>query len=213
MRKNPIDTLFPKIRQQILAATYGQPERWWFLSELANFIGVSPSSLQRELKSLVASGILHEKRDGNRLYVQAESNSPIFSPLRELIAKTLGIKSVLEDALRTLSGKIDCAFIYGSVARGEEHTSSDVDIMIIGQIGLSDISKILRPLEKRLNREINATCYQPEEFTRKIESGNHFLTSVLQKEKSFLIGDSNELDKLAGKQDSTKSHDQPAGNR
>ncbi|MGI8466876.1 MAG: hypothetical protein ACR2N3_00295 [Pyrinomonadaceae bacterium] len=59
MRKsNPINALFPKVRQRILAATYGQPERWWFLSELAAFIGVTPSSLQREVKSLTSSGIL-----------------------------------------------------------------------------------------------------------------------------------------------------------
>lgn len=199
MRKSSIDALFPKIRQQILAATYGQPERRWFLSELASYIGATPSSLQRELHSLSASGILHERRDGNRLYIQAERNSPIFNPLRELIAKTLGIKFILEDALRKLSDKIECAFIYGSVARGEEHTSSDVDIMIIGQIGLSEISKTLRSLEKKLDREINATCYKPEEFTRKIKSGNHFLISVLREEKSFLIGDDNELDRLTGK--------------
>lgn len=207
MRKSPIDALFSKVRQQIMAETYGQPERWWFLSELANFIGATPSSLQREVKSLVVSGILHEKHDGNRLYVQAQRDSSIFNPLQELIAKTLGIRPILENALRALADKIDCAFIYCSVARSEEHTSSDIDLMIIGQVGLSDIAKILRPLEKKLNWEINATCYKPDEFTRKVQSGNHFLTSILKKEKSFLIGGANELDQLAGKQNSTKSQD------
>jgi DNA-binding MarR family transcriptional regulator len=73
-KKNPIDALFPKIRQNILAAAYGQPEKWWFMSELAAFIQTTPSSLQRELASLVESGILRQKRDGNRLYVQAETD-------------------------------------------------------------------------------------------------------------------------------------------
>ena len=66
-KRNPIDALFPKIRQSILAATYTQPERWWFMSELASFIKTTPSSLQRELGALIKSGILRSRRDGNRL--------------------------------------------------------------------------------------------------------------------------------------------------
>ena len=61
------------------------------MSELASFINASPSSLQRELKTLVDSGILRSRRDGNRLYLQAETDSPIFAPLQELLSQTLGV--------------------------------------------------------------------------------------------------------------------------
>ena len=98
-KKNPIDALFPKIRQNILAATYSQPEKWWFMSELAVFINTTPSSLQRELGALIGSGILRSRRDGNRLYVQAESESPIFAPLRELLRQTTGVTEGLKAAL------------------------------------------------------------------------------------------------------------------
>jgi len=211
--KNPIDALFPLVRQRILAATYGQPERWWFLSELAAFIETSPSSLQREIKSLTASGILRGRRDGNRLYFQAETDSPIFEPLRELISKTVGITNELKKSLQQLADKINCAFIYGSVARKEDHTLSDIDLMIIGQVGLSDLSAILRPLEKKIGREINATCYSASEFTKKVKGGNHFLTNILKGEKIFLIGDANELGEFVGNSNGSKSHDQPLGNR
>src|SRR5205823_4602363 len=145
-RINPINALFPKIRQRILAATYGQPERWWFLSEIAFFIATTPSSVQRELKSLATSGILRTKRDGNRLYFRAETDSPVFEPLQKLIEQTLGIPEGLKTALEPLAEKIDFALIYGSVARQEEHTLSDVDLMVIGEVGLSDLSRVLRPL-------------------------------------------------------------------
>src|SRR5438552_4411629 len=139
MRKaSPIDALFPRIRQRILAAAYGQPERWWFLSELASFIATTPSSLQRELKSLAASGIIRAKRDGNRIYFKAETDSPVFEPLRRLIEQTLGITEALKAALKPLADKIAFAFIYGAVARREEHALSDVDLMVVGEIGLSD---------------------------------------------------------------------------
>jgi predicted nucleotidyltransferase len=59
MRKSLIlDALFPAIRQQILAATLLEPEKWWYLTELASHLGTSPSSLQRELGTLTGSGLL-----------------------------------------------------------------------------------------------------------------------------------------------------------
>lgn len=195
---NPIHSLFPPVRQGILAATYGQPERWWFLSELATSVGKTPSSLQRELKSLATSGILRTRRDGNRHYFQAETNSPIFGPLRDLIEQTLGVTEGLREALKPLTGRISFAFIYGSVARKTEHTLSDVDLMVIGHVGLSDLSAILRPLEKMFGREFNATCYSNSEFEKKIGERNHFLMSVLQEQKQFLIGDADELDRFTG---------------
>ena len=182
------------------------------MSELASFIKTTPSSLQRELNTLVESGILRSRRDGNRLYLQAETDSPIFAPLRDLIFQTMGVTTGLKEALLSLSEKIDFAFIYGSVARQEENTRSDVDLMITGSIGLAEISPILRDLENKFNREINATCYSLNEFQKKIVSGNHFLTQVLGKEKIFLIGDENELAKLTGEWQYSNAYHQPAGN-
>jgi predicted nucleotidyltransferase len=200
-RSNPASSLFPPIRQDILAATYGQPDRWWFLSELAAFAGKTPSSLQRELRSLATSGILRTKRDGNRLYFQAEADSPIFRPLRELIEQTVGVVGRLKEALTQLKDKIDVAFIYGSVARGDEHALSDIDLMIVGPAGLSDLSAVLRPLEKALVREVNATCYTAAEFAEKVRSASHFLGRVMDAEKHFLIGDPDELDRIVNKPD------------
>lgn len=194
--KNPADALFPKIRQNILAATYSQPEKWWFLSELAVHLHVSPSSLQRELESLSGSAILRKRRDGNRLYFQAETESPIYAPLRDLIIQTLGVTAELKESLAPLSPEILCAFVYGSVALEKERATSDVDFMVVGKAGLAALSPVLRRLENKFNREINATCYRPEEFRRKIKSSNHFLTDVLSEKKIFLIGDEHELDRL-----------------
>ena len=211
-KKNPIDALFPKIRQKLLAATYTQPDKWWFMSELASFIETTPSSLQRELNTLVESGILRSRRDGNRLYFQAESDSPIFAPLRDLLVQTLGVTENIKEELSAIKEEINFAFIYGSVARNQENTQSDVDLMIIGSIGLSETSPILRKLESKFNREINATCYSLNEFQKKVGAGNHFLTEVLGKEKIFLIGDKNELAEFIGERQREHAHNQPAGN-
>lgn len=194
--KNPADALFPKIRQKILAATYLQPEKWWFLSELAAFIKVSPSSLQRELESLSGSAILRKWRDGNRIYFQPETESPIYIPLRDLIIQTLGITAELKESLTSISSKMVCAFIYGSVALEKERATSDVDLMVIGEAGLAELAPVLRRLENKFNREINAVCYHPKGFRRKVKSSNHFLTNIISERKVFIIGDEQELERL-----------------
>src|SRR5499427_4740163 len=123
MRKIPsaLDNLFPYVRQGVLAATLTRPEKWWYLSELAGFLHTRPSSLQRELSSLEQSGILQQRKDGRRTYFKAETRSPIFRELRSIFEKTIGLIPTLIAALRPFAEEIACAFVYGSIARHEEH--------------------------------------------------------------------------------------------
>lgn len=169
-----LDALFPQVRQGVLAATLTQPDKWWYLSELADRLSTSPSSLQRELSSLAASGILLRRRDGTRAYFKAETKSPVFRELQQLFEKTAGRVPILEQMLKPFGGEIQCAFVYGSVARNREQAMSDVDLMVIGRAGLADLSAALRKTEARLAREINATVYSPEEFR---ERSNRAITS------------------------------------
>lgn len=194
----PIDALFPKTRQQLLAATFGQPERWWYMSELASHLKTSPSSLQRELKGLVRSGILQQRREGKRVYFKAEPQLPFFAELRSLVEKTMGVAPAIADALGKFGGDVRMAFIYGSVASEQEKALSDVDLCVVGTGGLARLAPALRRLEQRFRREINASTYTPKEFASKLSSGNHFLSSILRREKLFIIGDERELERITG---------------
>ena len=114
MRTVPsVDALFPKTRQAILAATFGEPRRWWYMRELARHLRLTPSSLQRELASLVRGGILVQKREGKHVYFQVATESPIFQELQGLILKTVGLADLVRDALKPLSDRIRWAFVYG----------------------------------------------------------------------------------------------------
>jgi DNA-binding transcriptional ArsR family regulator len=99
MRKaRALATLFPTLRGELLTATLTRPDKWWYLSELAGYLRKTPSSLQRELKSLVASGILQQRRDGTRMYVKAETRSLLFPELPGLIEKTAGLLPTLQQS-------------------------------------------------------------------------------------------------------------------
>jgi DNA-binding transcriptional ArsR family regulator len=194
-----IDALLPKTRQAILSATLGAPERWWYMRELAKHLRLSPSSLQRELASLVQGGILLERHEGKHVYFKAAAESPIFPELQGLILKTVGLADVIRDALKPLAGRIEWAFIYGSVARSEEHSASDVDLMVIGHIGLAEVSSPLRKAERRLNRAVNPTSYTKDEFAARTKSNNHFVATVMNSKKLFILGDPREFGRTFGK--------------
>lgn len=205
-RRATLGALFPRTRQGLLAAALAQPEKWWFLSELAKFLGTSPSSLQRELSSLVNSGILEQRREGTRVYVRAQKRSPIYRELRGIIEKTAGIVPTVKSVLLPLERKILFAFIYGSIARAQEHATSDIDLMVVGNVGLSELTPALRNAERTLGRELNATTYSVDEFHEKVGKADHFLISVLKRRKQFVKGSERDLDAITGKQRRSKTH-------
>ena len=200
MRKtSALGALFPTVRGRVLGATLTQPDKWWYLSELAQFLHTTPSSLQRELKALVDSGILQQRREGTRTYVKAETRSPVFPELRGLLEKTAGLLPTLQQSLQPFQARIDCAFVYGSVARSQEHTLSDVDVLVIGGVGLAELAPALRKAETRLGRDVNVTSYSAREFHAKVAAKDHFLSEVLRGPKEFVKGNQRDLDEVIGK--------------
>jgi predicted nucleotidyltransferase len=197
MRSSPIlEALFPRVRQGVLAATFSQPDKWWYLSELAGRLATAPSSLQRELSSLVASGILAHRREGTRAYYRAETQSPVFSDLRQLFEKTSGVIPTLDQTLQPFHKRICSAFVYGSMARGRERATSDIDLIVIGEAGLAEMAPALRKTEARLGREINATVYSATEFREKMRARDHFLSTVVKGPKQYIVGGPSELDEV-----------------
>ncbi|MGO8903341.1 MAG: helix-turn-helix domain-containing protein [Isosphaeraceae bacterium] len=199
MRKTmSLDALFPKTRQAILGAMLIDPARSWYLSDLARHLGVTPSSLQRELHSLARGGILRRSADGNRVYFRTDPDCPFLSELRGIILKTVGLGNVLQECLDPLRDRIRVAFVYGSMARSEERSASDVDLMVIGSVGLSQIAPVLKKAEISLGRAVNPSVYSAEEVVKKLSAGHHFLETILKGEKIYIQGDQSDLEAALG---------------
>ncbi len=187
--------MLPKTIQGILAATMMRPDHWWYLSDLAKHLHRRPSSLQAPLSALVESGILRRRQDGNRVYFQPDSECPFFGELQGIIAKTVGLVDVLRELLEPFEKRIDCAFVYGSVARGEEFSESDIDLMVIGEATRFELAKVLQEAEQRLSRPVNVSIYKPHEFAKRTASDEHFLSAVLDRQKLFLVGDEHDVER------------------
>jgi predicted nucleotidyltransferase len=192
------EVLFGQIRSGILALLYGHPDQSFYLRQIARHIEASAGAVQRDITQLSKAGLINRTPVGSQVFYQANSNSPIFAEMRGLVTKTVGVHDTLLFLLAPHAKKIKVAFVYGSVARHEETAQSDVDLIVIGNIGLEELMPTLGKTQSLLGREVNATVYSTKEFRSKVDSGNHFLQRVLKDEKLFLIGSVDELRKVGG---------------
>lgn len=192
------EVLFGQIRGGVLALLYGQVDQSFYMRQIARHLGASVGAVQRELEKLAQIGLLTRRASGNQVFYQVNQRSPVFSDMRSLVNKTVGIFNVLRDALEPLAERVIVAFVYGSVAREEETAQSDIDLMIVGEVELDAVLSRLSGLEDTLGRPANPTVFPAREFRQKIASGNHFVNAVVKSKKVFLIGSENELRKVAG---------------
>ncbi len=198
MTKTIGEALFPQVKRQLLGLLFGDPGKRYYGREIARRIAVSYGTVIRELKTLVDAEIVVSETDGPHTYYRANPNCAVYSDLVGLVTKTFGLKDVLGDALSSLQDRIDFAAIFGSVAKGEESGSSDVDVLVVGDIRLRDLVGVLETPERTLNRSLNPVLYPPAEFTQKYEDENHFVRSLIQTELLFLIGTHDDLRRLVG---------------
>jgi predicted nucleotidyltransferase len=182
------DLLLGQTRGQILALLLGAPDESFFTRQIARQIATSVGTVQRELTRLADAGLILRSALGSQVFYRANRDHPIFPELRALLAKTMGVFELLKKALAPLAARIDFAFVYGSVARGDDNAASDIDLMVVGAVSLDDILDAVSPLEKQLRRPVNPTIYSLKDLKQRYRAGNHFLRSLKNAPKVFLIG-------------------------
>jgi predicted nucleotidyltransferase len=188
------EALFTKTQRQILGLLFGHAGKSYYAKEIVRFAGVGVGSVQRELEKLSAAGLLTIKYIGNQKHYQANENSPIFDELKGIVQKTFGLADFLREGLSRYRDDVNCAFIYGSVAKGTDRAGSDVDIMIVAdKLSYSEVLDAFTVIESRIGRSVNPTIYTSEEFRTRIASDNSFVTRVIQQPKIFLIGTEDDI--------------------
>jgi predicted nucleotidyltransferase len=172
----------------------------YYLREIAQRTGLAVRSVQRAVEDLCEIQILEREKRGNSIYFRLNGENPIVADLKGVFLKTVGLGDLLRDALSE-NAQIDAAFIYGSIAKGEETATSDIDLALIGEIPPSELSDLLSDLEERTGREINVTAFTREEWGARIAAGDHFATTLLREPKYMLIGHDEELKTLGRARD------------
>ncbi len=188
------DLLFPnQYRRKVLGLLLMRPEQQIHLRELARVIGAAPGTLKKELDALCEAGLLRAERVGNQVRFCANTAHPVFPELQALIRKTIGLVDALRLSLAPLAGRIDAAFVFGSMASGTESAGSDIDLMVVGDAGFAEIVDATYAAQATLGREINPKVMSASEWQAKKAERNAFLQDVLNKPRIMLIGDADAL--------------------
>lgn len=188
------DLLFPnQYRRKVLGLLLMRPEQQIHLRELARVIGAAPGTLKKELDALCEAGLLRAERVGNQVRFCANTAHPVFPELQALIRKTIGLADALRLSLAPLAGRIDAAFVFGSMASGTESAGSDIDLMVVGDAGFAEIVDATYAAQATLGREINPKVMSASEWQAKKAESNAFLQDVLNKPRIMLIGDADAL--------------------
>ncbi len=187
--------LFTRARGEIFRELFADGSRETHLRQLVRDCGLSLGAVQDEVTLLFKAGLLSRRRDGNRLYYRANMQHPLFPELQGLVLKTTGLQEVLAKALKSIPG-LDLAFVYGSLASGPGNSASDIDLMVIGRVGLRTLAPRLRKASEKLGREINPHVIEAKAWTERLKRGDAFIADVTAKPKLFVKGGSHELERL-----------------
>lgn len=185
------EILSSKVRAEIFRILWGSAPVECHLRDLERRAGMTVGSIQQEVKKLAGLGLLEKRIDGNRAYFKANQAHPLYEDIRQLVLKTVGVADVFREALT--HDKIQGAFVFGSVAQGTANALSDIDLFVIGSIGLRELSKLLKGPAQSLGREINPHILTRAEWTSRIEAKEHFVSTIANAKKIVIIGGENEF--------------------
>ena len=191
------EQLFPsKSFVDILCLFVMHPQEEFYQTFISKFTGYAIVQVQRALKRLEAAELVSKHKSGNRVYYKTNREHPAFEDIKQALLKTILFGEKLKEALKPIENKIIFSFIYGSIAKGTDSKASDVDLFIIGDVKLRDISVSLGSLRGEIGREINISAYSKKQFLKKKEEGNNFISEVIASPKIWLLGEKNEFEKM-----------------
>ncbi|MBI2458867.1 MAG: nucleotidyltransferase domain-containing protein [candidate division NC10 bacterium] len=183
-------------RAEVFRLLFGLSDAPLHLREIQRRAGLSLGTIQQELRKLKRLGLLDSRADGNRLWYQANRGHPLYPEIHRLVLKTSGLVDVLRTTLK--DPRIEWAFVFGSIARGEETAGSDVDLMVVGDLGLRGVTSLLSGVADQIGREVNPHVFRRAELMKRKSAGESFLIRILAEPKIFVVGDPREFEKLAG---------------
>ena len=180
--------LFSDVQGRVLALLFGQPARRFQGAELLRLVGSGTGATHRVLHQLVEAELVTVVPVGNQRHYQANAQSPVFEDLRRLVLKTVAVAEPLQKALAPLAARIAEAFVFGSIAAGAEHASSDIDLFIVSDdVEYADLFDRLASAERELGRRIEPTLLTTQAFARRLRASDGVAKRVASGDRIRII--------------------------
>lgn len=187
------DIIFKEYRRRVLGLLLLRPDQAYHVREIARLTGTVPGTLHKELRKLAKAGILKKSSRGNQVSYQADLDCLIFAELSSILRKTSGIADRVREALAPLKDSIDVALIFGSIASGKATSDSDIDLLVVGNVGFSETVKALYSTQETLGREINPKLYSASEWQAARKEDSAFIHEILDKPIIKIMGHADEF--------------------
>jgi predicted nucleotidyltransferase len=178
-----------ELRRKLLAYYFTNPTADHYLRELATLLEIDAANLSRELAALQRQGCFISEYRGNQKYFRLNRRYPLYEEVRRIIFKTIGVVGQLQKTLREVRG-IQEAYLYGSFARNQQDSTSDIDVLVVGEVRMEELERAVRKIEKQLGREISYTVLSRKEFKTKRTHRDPFLEDLWHHKKIPLISNS-----------------------
>ena len=185
--------LFKDYRRRVLGLLLMHADKRYHVREIARLTDTVAGTLHKELSRLADAGLLLKDTVGNQVLYGANRDCPIFEELASIFRKTSGVTDVLAGVLASFSDRIVAAFVFGSMASGKKTAGSDVDLLVIGDVGFTEVARAVYSAQEVLGREINPKVYSKEEWNQMLKNKDAFIKEVLKKPKLFITGSEDEL--------------------
>jgi predicted nucleotidyltransferase len=183
---------------QLLAFLTGAPGQEFHTRELVRRIGGTERPVHLALESLAKQGYVRSRRVGNLRLWSADTTHPLYSVIRDVLAKTVGLAAQIGEALRREAG-VQAAFIFGSHAANTEHVSSDIDLFVLTAPGSSSrIDTTLNELSRRVSRSVNPIIWTERDLSSAADNKLPILSALRRGPRIWLIGDESDFDRRLG---------------
>ncbi len=187
MNKARLSELFGgKRRFELLKALYFNPERRFTTQDLVEMTGGDSGNLSRWLNRWARLGLVRKHVSGRNVEFQAAAD-PLLAGLTDIVRRN---DEIMHDVANALPKEAETAVVFGSVGRGEEQATSDLDLLVLGE----DLSEIrvnarLKPVGRKHRREINASVFSRKEFEQLLRQGNGFALGIVNQKVVPLKGE------------------------
>jgi len=186
------DFMVSKVRTKLFETFLTDPEEMYYIRELTRKIDEEINAVRRELINMKSNGMLKEEKRGNRLYYSFNRNYIFHKDLLSMVAKTTGLGLSLAKSAPKL-GRLKFAMLSGRFARKMPRLKDTVDLLLVGDVIMPQLSELIKEQEAKLGREINYTVMTAQELEYRKTHNDPFIGRILIGSRVMIVGDEEEL--------------------
>lgn len=191
---NMQDFMISRVRVKLMELFFQNITELYYVREISRSVKEEINAVRRELDRMLVAGILKSEQRGNRLYYDVNQSYTYYPELLRMVAKSTHLGKKLQKLRRKL-GTIDFIMFSGNFVEGKKERHDDVDVLIVGDVVLSELQILMKEEEERRGKEINYTVFSLEEFEFRKTRRDPFIMEILYATRVMVVGSETDFTK------------------